>query len=87
MSENALDDAAIDRRLTESGLDPATVRKAAEAPAIRAQLDDTRKLAKALNIQGTPAFIIGDTMIPGADVEAIRVAITQAKAKNLKTLG
>ena len=44
-------------------------------------------MASALRIEGTPAFIIGGTMVPGADLTAVRAAITVAKAGDLKKLG
>jgi protein-disulfide isomerase len=89
MGEKALDEAALDRHLIKAGLDPAAVRRAAATPEISRQILDTRALANALKIEGTPAFIIGDTLIPGADMAALRVAITQAKASrgSLKTIG
>jgi len=86
MGEKALDEAAVDRHLTGVGLDPAAVRKAASDPAIDRQILDTRALASALKIDGTPAFIVGNTIIPGADMAALRAAITQAKAGDLKKL-
>lgn len=87
MAEKALDEAAVDRHLVRAGLDPAAVRTAANSPAINRHILDTRALASALKIDGTPAFIVGDTIIPGADMAALKAAITQAKAENLKTLG
>jgi protein-disulfide isomerase len=87
MADKALDEAAVDRHLVAVGLDPATVRKAAESPAIAKQIADVRQLAKDLQIEGTPAFIIGDTLVPGADLNALRAAITVAKAGDLKHLG
>ncbi len=84
MGEKALDDAALDRHLQAEGLDAAAARKAAEDPAIERQLLDTRALANALKIQGTPAFVVGDTLVPGADLPALRAAITVAKAGQLK---
>ena len=86
MSDKALTEPALDRHLASAGLDAAAVRKAADDPAISRQILDTRVLASALKIDGTPAFIVGDTLIPGADLPALRAAITQAKAGNLKTL-
>ena len=86
MADKALDEAALDRHLVRVGLNPAEVRKAAADPAIGKQIADTRKLAEDLHIEGTPAFIVGDTMIPGADLQALRAAITVAKAGDLKTL-
>ncbi|MFL5294930.1 MAG: DsbA family protein [Phenylobacterium sp.] len=80
MAEKALDEAALDRHLTEVGLDPAQARKDAQQPLIDRQIADTRTLAEALRIDGTPAFIVGDTMIPGADIPALKAAIAKAKA-------
>ena len=84
MGEKALDDKALDRHLQAAGVDPAAARKAAEDPAIARQLLDTRTLATALRIEGTPAFVIGDNLVPGADLTAVRAAIAEAKAGGLK---
>jgi protein-disulfide isomerase len=84
MGEKALDDNALDRHLQAAGVDPAAARKAAEDPAIARQLLDTRTLATALRIEGTPAFVIGDNLVPGADLTAVRAAIAEAKASGLK---
>ena len=84
MREPALNDAGLDRILTANGLDAIATRAAGEQPAIKRQILDTRGLAAALRIDGTPAFVIGDTMIPGADMAALKAAITQAKAGGLK---
>jgi protein-disulfide isomerase len=80
MNEKALDDAALDRHLAEVGVDPAAARKDAEHPMIERQILDAHALAEALKIDGTPAFIVGDTMIPGADIAALKTAIATAKA-------
>src|ERR1700748_1534768 len=68
MSEKALDDAALDRRLTEVGVNPAQARKDAKEPLIDRQILDTHALAESLKIDGTPAFVVGNTLIPGADI-------------------
>jgi protein-disulfide isomerase len=86
MGEKALDEAALDRHLQAAGIDPAQARKAAQDPAIDRQILDTHTLATALHIEGTPTFIIGDNLVPGADLTAVRAAITQAKAKDLKKI-
>ena len=80
MSEKALDDAALDRHLVAVGIDPAQARKDAQHPQIDRQILDTHALAVALHIDGTPAFIVGDTMIPGADMPALKAAIAKARA-------
>ena len=48
------------------------------------QLNDIRTLAQALGLQGTPAFIIGDYVIPGADLDAVKAALAKVKGQNLK---
>jgi protein-disulfide isomerase len=87
MSEKSLDDALLDRDLTVAGVDPVQARKAATDPAIERQILDTRALAQSLKIEGTPAFIVGNIMVPGADLQALRAAITVAKDGGLKKLG
>ncbi|HEY3695457.1 DsbA family protein [Phenylobacterium sp.] len=84
MAEKPLDEAGIDRQLAALGLNPSQVRKASDTPEIAKQVAEIRALAAKLKVQGTPAFIVGDTMIPGADIGALKAAITQAKAGELK---
>jgi protein-disulfide isomerase len=48
------------------GLDPVKTKKEAEDPAIAAQIQDNLDLAKAVGVNGTPNFIIGDTLLPSA---------------------
>ncbi|HSV01984.1 MAG TPA: DsbA family protein, partial [Phenylobacterium sp.] len=84
MGEKALDDTLLDKDLQSAGIDPAAARKAAESPAIEQQILDTRALASNLKIEGTPAFVVGDTLIPGADMPALRAAITVAKDGGLR---
>jgi len=79
MNDKALTDEALDRHLTEVGIDPAQARKDAQHPQIDRQILDTHALAVALHIDGTPAFIVGDTMIPGADMPALKAAIAKAR--------
>jgi protein-disulfide isomerase len=80
MSQQALDDDSLDAQLKAVGVDPAQARQAAADPAIARQLLDTRTLASALRIEGTPAFVVGDTLVPGADMGSLRAAIAVAKA-------
>jgi len=84
MAEKALDEAGLDRHLAKAGLNPAEVRKAAADPAIERQILDVRALAQALKIEGTPAFVVGNTLVPGADLAALKAAIAAAKATDLK---
>jgi protein-disulfide isomerase len=80
MAEKHLDEAGIDRQLAALGVDPVATRKAADDPAVTRQIADVRDLAGALKLQGTPAFVVGDVLIPGADMQGLRAAIAKAKA-------
>jgi len=82
MTTKPLNDAAVDRILTANGISPADARKQQTAAPRRAYIRDVHAVASQLGIEGTPAFIIGDTLIPGADADALKEAIDQAlKAK------
>jgi protein-disulfide isomerase len=49
-------------------------------PAIQQRLDANLKLAHDLGIEGTPALVIGDAVIPGAvDVSDIQRAVATAR--------
>jgi len=48
------------------GLDMARLKKDMASPEIKKEIDDTRQLANKMGIQGTPHFIVGDRVIPGA---------------------
>ncbi|WP_426956188.1 DsbA family protein [Muricoccus radiodurans] len=49
-----------------AGLDWPRLRRDMEDPAIQARLQGNIALAQRLQIEGTPALIIGDTIVPGA---------------------
>jgi protein-disulfide isomerase len=63
------------------GLDPARLSRDMEDPAIQQQLDGNVKLARALQIEGTPALVIGDTIVPGAlDLPELKKEVAAARA-------
>jgi protein-disulfide isomerase len=80
MAAHPLDDAAIDRILTAHGVAPASLDDVALKTQATDQLAAVRKLAMGLGIDGTPAFIIGDAMVPGDDMKAVTAAIAAARA-------
>ena len=79
MAAKPLDAAAIERILKAHKIDPAVV-KTHEAEA-KKQIVDAHKLASELGIDGTPAFVIGDTLVPGRDMEAVKKAIAEQRAR------
>jgi protein-disulfide isomerase len=50
----------------ELGLDVDQLQKDAEDPDIKKGLDQAKELAQKLNLQGTPLYLIGDRVLPGA---------------------
>jgi protein-disulfide isomerase len=50
----------------ELGLDVDQLQKDAEDPDIKKALDEAKDLAKKLNLQGTPLYLIGDRVMAGA---------------------
>jgi len=48
------------------GLDMARLKKDMALPEVQQEIDATRALANKMGIQGTPHFIVGDKIIPGA---------------------
>jgi protein-disulfide isomerase len=82
MAQKPLNAETIDRILRDAGLDPAAVRKASQDPAIERQLMDVQTLGRAIGVDGTPGFVVGDRIIAGADVAALRAAIAEAKSRN-----
>jgi protein-disulfide isomerase len=65
------------------GLDMDQLRRDMEDPAIEQALQRNLALAQALQIKGTPAFIIGDQIVPGAiDMPSLRQLVDQTRAKS-----
>jgi protein-disulfide isomerase len=83
MAEKALDAAALPRLMQASGVDVAKAKAAGAQTAVTEQLADAHTLAQILGVEGTPAFFVGNTMIPGADMVALKDAIAAAKAKRV----
>jgi protein-disulfide isomerase len=64
-------------------LDMDQLRRDMEAPEIDAMLQRNFALAQALQINGTPAFVIGDEVVRGAiDMRALRQIVGQTRANS-----
>lgn len=64
------------------GLDWAKMSQDMDAPDVDARIQKNLKLASALGIQGTPAMVIGDTLIPGAiDLPELKRVVADARKK------
>ena len=87
MEEKTLNESAIARISASAGIRSDALSAALRDEAITRQLTDTRQMAQALRIEGTPAFVVGDRLIPGADLEALKAAIEEARRGPLKRPG
>ena len=65
-SRGGLNRATVFQIATEVGLIPEVVETGINAPDISATIRANYQLAERLGIGGTPAFVIGDQMVPGA---------------------
>jgi len=67
------------------GLDYARLDRDMRDPMIAAAIDRNIKLATSLNVNGTPAYLIGDRFIPGAvDSESLAQLVKDERAKLAK---
>jgi protein-disulfide isomerase len=65
------------------GLDIARLKRDMTAPEISAALQANHALATALDVGGTPTFIIGDQLIPGAiDLSDLEKLVAEARKHN-----
>ena len=63
-----------------AGVDVARAKVDMDAPDIQDIVKRNYALAEALDIQGTPAFVIGDTLVPGAiDIDSLRKLVADAR--------
>ncbi len=49
-----------------AGLDPAKLTADMNSPSVTAQIEANLSLARTLKVDGTPAWVVGQTMVPGA---------------------
>jgi protein-disulfide isomerase len=62
------------------GVDTTKLQKDMAAPEVKTALSENRGLGDRLGLSGTPAFIIGDEVIPGAvGVEPMRKTIADVR--------
>lgn len=75
-------DASIMTAARTARLDLDQLRQDMDSPATKAIIDRTRAGAAALNLDGTPALVVGKTIIPGAvSIEELQNVIDRERAK------
>ena len=65
-SQGQANEASALRVAEKLGLDMARLKKDMASAEVKKEIDETRELATKMGIQGTPHFIVGDRIIPGA---------------------
>lgn len=79
--KGALSDDTVFAVAKDAGLDLARLQKDMADPAVTAIITKNHALAQELDIQGTPALIVGDTLIPGAvDKQRIQQLVKDARS-------
>lgn len=77
-----IDDATIERLATAAKLDVARLKADMDSPELKQRLQAVLLQGREIGANGTPAFVIGDRMIPGAvDADALKAAIADVRAK------
>ncbi len=80
MKEPELTEGRVLEIAVKAGLDPERLRQDMEDPAIAAYLDETRALAQEIGITGTPAFVVGGTLVPGViDAAGMKALVDAAR--------
>jgi protein-disulfide isomerase len=73
--------AAVDAAMVKAGLNAGASHKDMQSAAIEAELGKTTNLQRALNLTGTPSWVIGDKVIVGAvGYDGLKKAIAEARA-------
>jgi protein-disulfide isomerase len=74
---------AIETEARRLGLDTVRLLHDMDDPSIQQQIDANLRLAQRLNIQGTPAMVVGGELLAGAvDAAELKQMVAQARAAN-----
>ncbi|MGI9374146.1 MAG: DsbA family protein [Hyphomicrobiales bacterium] len=79
-ARGAVDEARTLALAEEIGLDIDQLKKDMDAPEVREEIAEGQALASRMGINGTPSFVIDDTLIPGAlGIEELRKQIAEVR--------
>ena len=77
-----IDETVIYKVAATAGLDVDRLKQDMKSPDIDKELKSTLELGTTLDLEGTPAFIVGDTIVPGAvSSDALKQLIATARGK------
>ena len=75
-----LDEATILQIAGDAGLDVKRLKTDMNSPDIEGVISKNMQLAHVLNINGTPGFIVGDQLVPGAvDLDTLKKLVAEAR--------
>jgi protein-disulfide isomerase len=78
--KGTIDDDVVRRTAESVGIDTAKLGAAIDGDAVDHVIKDNYALAEALQIDGTPAFVVGDTLLPGVvDIDTLRKVVAEAR--------
>ena len=86
-AQGQTNEAAALRVAEKVGLDMARIRKDMASADVKKEIDETRALAAKLGIQGTPHFLVGDRIIPGAPenlLEQMQKTVAEVRKEGCK---
>ena len=64
----------------ELGLDMARIREDMNSQEVQAEIDVTQQMAAAIGIRGTPAYLVGSELVPGAvGIDSLRSKIKEIR--------
>ena len=68
------------REAERAGLDWARLKRDMEDPSVQRRIEANTQLAQTLQIQGTPAMVVGETLVPGAvDLASLERLVAEAR--------
>jgi protein-disulfide isomerase len=74
-------EAVLRQQAERVGLDWTRLRREMDDPAIQRRIEVNLRLAQSLGIEGTPALVVGGTLVPGAvDLPALERLVAEARA-------
>lgn len=80
-NRGALTEARVVELAQAQGIEPQRLRTAMADSAIEEHLRRTAELARKINVNGTPAFVIGGRLVPGAvELDSLKELIAAARA-------
>ncbi len=81
MGGGRLSEAVVLQKAARIGLDVERLRRDMEAPEISRVIARTAEIAKALRLDGTPSFLVGDRLLRGGrDLETMKRLVAEARA-------